>query len=157
MNTTNIHPIGGGLVVIVRGDVIFQNKLTMSEVGILLKLKCVYTRRKAKLGNFRGWSLTSLAQNRLTIHQQFCLSEVKQPLAKIATCCSLLQVANDVTFWLFRVAPASMHLRSKTYFQHSFMHNLIYMKIRRTRRNSAQVCFTRLEDIFNSHIGKDFV
>ena len=45
-------------------------------------------------------SITSLAQNMPTIHQQFFLSEVKQLLAKIATGCNILQVVNDVTFLL---------------------------------------------------------
>ena len=38
-----------------------------------MEVKCVYTGRKAKVGNLREWSLTSLAQNRLTPRQQFCL------------------------------------------------------------------------------------
>ena len=38
-----------------------------------------------KVGNFRKWSLTSLAQNRPTTQNHICLSEVKQPLAKFVT------------------------------------------------------------------------
>ena len=34
-----------------------------------------------KVANIHEWLLTSLAQNRLTIYQQFCLSEIKQPLS----------------------------------------------------------------------------
>ena len=41
--------------------------------------------REAKVGYFREWLFTSLTQNRPTIQKQFCLSEVKQPLAKFAT------------------------------------------------------------------------
>ena len=41
--------------------------------------------RKARVDNFHGWLLTSLAQNRLTIQKQICLSEIKQPLAKFVT------------------------------------------------------------------------
>ena len=39
----------------------------------------------------------SLAQNKPAIHQQFCLSEVKQPLAKITTDRNLSQVVDDIT------------------------------------------------------------
>ena len=35
----------------------------------------LYTGREAKVGNFCEWSLTSLAQNRPTAHQKFCLSQ----------------------------------------------------------------------------------
>ena len=59
--------------------------------------------REAKVCNLREWSLTSLAQNRPTIQKQFCLSEVKQPLAKFATGRNLSQVVNDVKFWFLRV------------------------------------------------------
>ena len=54
---------------------------------------------EANVGNFREWSLTTLAQNRLTIQKQFCLSEVKQPLAKFASGRNLAQVVDDVIFW----------------------------------------------------------
>ena len=37
--------------------------------------KCVYTGREAKVGNFREWSYTSLAENRPTIEKQVCLSQ----------------------------------------------------------------------------------
>ena len=36
------------------------------------------------------------------IHQQFCLSEAKQPFGKIATGCNLSQIVDD-KFCLFRV------------------------------------------------------
>ena len=41
--------------------------------------------RETRVGNLREWSLTSLAQYRPTIHKQFCLNDVTQPLAKFAT------------------------------------------------------------------------
>ena len=41
--------------------------------------------RGAKVGHLREWSHTSLAQNKPTIQNQFCLREVKQSLAKFAT------------------------------------------------------------------------
>ena len=50
------------------------------------------------VGNLRELSLTSLAQNRPTIHKQFCLSDVKQPLAKIVTSSNLSQMVNNVMF-----------------------------------------------------------
>ena len=55
----------------------------------------------------------SLAQNRPTIHQQFCLSEYVSKyfyfwthphLMKKIINCNLSQVVNDVTFWSLRVA-----------------------------------------------------
>ena len=45
-------------------------------------------------------SLTSYARDMPNIQKQFCLSEVKQPLAKFATCCNLSQVVDDVKLWL---------------------------------------------------------
>ena len=44
---------------------------------------------------------SKLTQNRTTIHEQFCLSEMKQLLAKIVTGYNLSQVVNDVIFWFF--------------------------------------------------------
>ena len=58
------------------------------------------TQREAKVGNLREWWITSLTQNRATIHLQFCVSEAKQPLAKSATSCKFPQVIDDVAFWL---------------------------------------------------------
>ena len=59
---------------------------------------------EAKVANLRKWSLTSLAQNRPTTKQQFCLREVKQQLAKFTTGCNISRVVDDVKFWLLRVA-----------------------------------------------------
>ena len=44
----------------------------------------------------------SLALNRRTINTQFCLSKIKQSLANTATSRNLMQIVNDLTFWLFR-------------------------------------------------------
>ena len=41
------------------------------------------TQREAKVGCLHENSVISLTHNRPTIHQQFCLSKVKQPLATI--------------------------------------------------------------------------
>ena len=66
-------------------------------------LRCVYKLQDLHL---REKSLTSLAQNRLIIHQQCCLSEVKNNLAaKIATGCYLSRDVNDDIFALFHVTP----------------------------------------------------
>ena len=47
---------------------------------------------------------TSLAQNSPIIQQQFCPSEVKQPLAKFATGYNLSQSVDDVKFCLRHIA-----------------------------------------------------
>ena len=48
-----------------------------------------FTLNATKALRSKGWQLslmlTSLAQNRPTARQQFCLSEVKEPVAKFAT------------------------------------------------------------------------
>ena len=68
-------------------------------------LSCVYIGREAKIGILREWSRASFDQNRPTIQQQFCQSEVKQLLAKIcdwskpfASCrfCEILVVLRPV-------------------------------------------------------------
>ena len=48
-------------------------------------VSCGYTGREAKVVTLFEWLLTSLAKNRSTIQKQFCLGEVKQPLAKFTT------------------------------------------------------------------------
>ena len=69
---------------------------------MLLPLK-VRLHRTRNIG-WQPWerSLTSLAQNRPTTHQQFRLSEIKQRLAKFVTGCNLSQVVDDVQLWLLR-------------------------------------------------------
>ena len=56
---------------------------------------------------------TSHARNMPNIQKQFCLSEVKQPLAKFATCCNLSQVVDDVKLWLLSadLRPVYTHLK----------------------------------------------
>ena len=66
-------------------DRVICNKCCLSRCYFRYGLKAFYPGREAKVGNFRKWLLTSLAQNRLIIYQQFCVREVKQPLAKFAT------------------------------------------------------------------------
>ena len=48
-------------------------------------LTYVYTEYETKVGNFCEWSFTLLAPIRPAIPKQFYLSEVKQPLALLAT------------------------------------------------------------------------
>ena len=81
--------------------------------------------------------ITVLAQIRPTIHQQFCLSEVKQPLAKLATGCNLSQIEDDVKFWLLRVwckhtlrHRTNFKMFSKKYHIKSIQFNVYYIKLR---------------------------
>ena len=53
----------------------------MVVVSVLdIQMTCVYTGREAKVSNLREWLLSSFVHNRPTIQQQFCQSEIKQPV-----------------------------------------------------------------------------
>ena len=66
--------------------------------------------REANVDNFCKWSLRSPAQNKRITHQQFCVNEVKQPLAKIVSGCNLSQVFDGIKIWLLRVASCPFAL-----------------------------------------------
>ena len=75
-----------------------QEYILFQEYSVLIFLSepvytCAYNRART----------SKLTQNRPTIHEQFCLSEMKQLLAKIVTGYNLSQVVNDVIFWLLYV------------------------------------------------------
>ena len=53
--------------------------------------------------NARLYWTRSNAKPRPINYQQFCLSEVQQPLAKFVTCYKLSQIVDDVKFWLLCV------------------------------------------------------
>ena len=84
-----------------------SNNFAEHFVSSAVHLRCVYTGREATRSEGwqpHEWSLTSLAQNKPTVHQQFCLNEAKQLFAKFATGCNFSQIVDDVKFWLLRVA-----------------------------------------------------
>ena len=101
--------------------------LLIAKSWLILVSKGAFTldekQRKAKVTNLREWSLRSIAQNKPTIQQQFCLREVKQPLAGFTTGWNLPRYV-DMTVALRRFALLRFQ-RKRTF----------TIKLRRIREN----------------------
>ena len=85
-----------------------RNSLPYSLISTVLYLAEDAKQRKTKVSNLREWSLTSLAENRPTIQQQFCLSKGKKLMTKFAIDQNLSQGVDDAKVWSLCVASRSV-------------------------------------------------